>query len=72
MTGIYISWNQPKLKRFEAAYAQARKLTAIGGDVFTFEGHEFLLDYAKYLIQYLQGQRLPEAEVPEAPDPRNN
>lgn len=44
-----IVWNKNKLARFKEAYAAA-------GEVFEFEGNEFLKAYAKYLIQYLEGK----------------
>ena len=43
-----INWTPKKLKRFKRAYHKATTET------FVFEGHEFLKDYAKYLIQYLE------------------
>lgn len=45
-----ISWTPEKLQKFKAAY------DAAGGDTFTFEGNEFVKSYAKYLIEYLEGQ----------------
>ena len=41
-----------KLKQFKAVYARARlnPLT----DVFEFEGREYVLGYARYLIEYLE------------------
>lgn len=50
MSGPVIHWNRAMLKRFKAAYALAnieRK------DVFKFDGHDFLVSYARYLIEYL-------------------
>ena len=53
---VMVEWNKPKLKRFKKAYQQ-ELLTYVSGTerVFTFEGNEFVIDYAKYLIQYLEG-----------------
>lgn len=34
-----------------------------GRDVFTFQGHHLWISYAKYLIEYLEGQ-FPETRVP--------
>lgn len=48
----FITWNEPKLKMFKEEFNKHQK-----GDVFLFEGNEFLYDYAKYLIEYLD-QRL--------------
>lgn len=39
------------LERFKTAYEAALKEE---GDTFRFDGHEFLKDYAKYLIEYLE------------------
>lgn len=38
-------------RRFKAAHAKA---TEEGKDSFVFEGHEFLVEYAKYMIQYME------------------
>lgn len=45
-----IKWTPEMLVRFKRAYAKALK-----GDIgaFEFEGHNFLPEYAKYLIEYL-------------------
>ena len=53
-----IVWDRPKLERFKRAYKAARLQS--GSDVFQFDGHEFVLDYAKYLIEYLDSE-LPKA-----------
>lgn len=45
-------WNRAKLEQFKKDYEAAYKY---GEDEFTFEGHPFLVDYAKYLIEYLEG-----------------
>ncbi len=42
-----VQWDRPMLKRFKKAYQ------ACDGEVFTFDGNEFLKGYAKYLIEYL-------------------
>lgn len=47
-----ISWNRSKLTRFKKAYSLA--LRKVGRDgVFEFEGHEFVVGYSGYLIEYL-------------------
>lgn len=51
MPDAYITWDRPKLLRFKAAYEKAK---AAGAEQFVFEEHEFLVAYAKYLIQYLE------------------
>jgi len=45
-----ILWTRPMLNRFKREYGKARKADV---KVFTFDGHEFLPDFAKYLIEYL-------------------
>lgn len=48
-----INWTRPMLERFKVAYAEAAKA---GKDaVFNFDGHDFVVGYAKYLIEYLDG-----------------
>lgn len=50
-----VAWDRKMLGRFKRVYTQVvnhpEKL-----DAFTFEGHEYVVDYAKYLIEYLEGQ----------------
>ena len=46
-----IEWNREKLERFKRAHRISR---ATNKQTFTFEGYEFVLDYAKYLIEYLE------------------
>lgn len=48
-----IQWNKPMLERFRKEYQRAVENNQ---EVFTFDGNEFLPDYAKYLIQYLDSQ----------------
>jgi hypothetical protein len=45
-----ISWTPAMLARFKEAYALT---VAMEMDTFIFEGNEFVVDYAKYLIQHL-------------------
>ena len=52
-----IDWDRKKLDRFKKAYKKA-KLHPLT-DVFTFEGHEFVLAYAKYLIEFLESKLGP-------------
>lgn len=44
------------LERFKKAHAEAN------GKNFTFDGHEFVSNYAKYLIEYLE-PRFPAADA---------
>lgn len=48
-----IEWTRPMLERFKVAWAAA------DGKDFTFDGHEFVSNYAKYLIEYLDAQLAP-------------
>jgi len=45
-------FDQNKFEEFEAAYNEAVKNNE---KQFTFDGNEVLVTYAKYLIQYLEG-----------------
>lgn len=50
-----INWNRPMLKRFKKAFETAEQIQKSGGsDTFIFNGNEFVVGYAKYLIQYLE------------------
>lgn len=46
-----VTWTTPKLQLFKKAYKQAIKS---GQEMFVFEGHDFLVPYSKYLIEYLE------------------
>jgi len=48
-----IVWTPEMGRRFKADYAKAC-LTKTKYDTFVFDGNEFVLGYAKYLIQYLE------------------
>lgn len=51
---VIINWTVPMLRRFKEEYA---KQQAGGKDkhaTFKFDGHEFVMGYAKYLIEYLE------------------
>jgi hypothetical protein len=48
-----ISFTPESFARFKRDHAYAR---AEGFDAFTFEGHEVLVEYAKYMIAYIQMQ----------------
>ena len=49
-----IAFDKKKQKAFQEAYEKARDA---GAKSFVFNGHEFLVDYAKYVIEYLQNER---------------
>lgn len=48
-----INWDRPMLERFKRAYNDTKGFPP--SYVFTFDGHEFVKSYAKYLIEYLEG-----------------
>lgn len=52
-TGKTVSWTKSKVKNFRTiiAHAQEKKL-----ETFTFDGNEYDLKYAKYLLEYLEGR----------------
>lgn len=54
-----VEWTLPMLKRFKKACAAARKERETNPairstDTFTFEGNEYVVSYAEYLIKYLE------------------
>ena len=51
-----IVWNLQKMKRFETAINAALQNGAGQNDTITFDGHEYVLAYSKYLLQYLKSQ----------------
>jgi hypothetical protein len=50
MAGKSVSWTRPKLIRFAKAYEAAK---ANGCDSFVFDGDDYLVSYAKYMLQFL-------------------
>lgn len=55
MDSASVKWDRPMLARFKRTYTQVVNHPK-KPDTFTFEGHEYVVGYAKYLIQYLEGQ----------------
>lgn len=53
MSAGNVTFDRPKLERLKAAIAAAQ---AAGLDQFTFEGHDYMVGYAKYLAEYLEGR----------------
>lgn len=54
-----ITWTKEKLKAFKKtldAQSNGVEEDSRPCEVFTFEGNKFLPSYAKYLIEYLEGQ----------------
>lgn len=50
-------WDRPKLERFKKALEAARPN---GRDsAFQFDGADFLVSYAGYLVEYLEGKLAP-------------
>ena len=55
--GEIITWNRAKLKKFSKAFSKAVKDSNNDSTcVFKFDGHEFLIGYAAYLITYLESK----------------
>ena len=50
---VRIQWTRPMLKRFKKAFAQAVIEQNTKEGVFNFDGREFLIAYAAYLIEHL-------------------
>jgi len=50
-----VLFDRAKLARFKLAYNQ---VSSNKGKCFTFDGERYIVGYAKYLIEYLEG-RLP-------------
>lgn len=48
-----IAWTPAKLVRLKAAYQQAIDAGLAPTDVFSFDGHDLVVGYARYLIIYL-------------------
>lgn len=51
--GTTILWTRPMLVKFKRAYAHAVETHQA---VFKFEEHDFVIGYAKYLIEFLEGK----------------
>jgi hypothetical protein len=48
-----IAWNPEKLRRLKREY---NKHKDDKDKIFKFDGYDFLVGYAKYLIEYLEGR----------------
>jgi hypothetical protein len=53
-----ITFDLPKLHRLKAVYESSKLAGLKGSDVFHFEGSDFVMDYARYLIEYLESKLL--------------
>jgi len=53
-----INWTREKLEQFKRDFAQAMSTVGPFG-TFTFEGNDFFVSYAKYLIEYLENTLSP-------------
>ena len=51
-----IEWTRPSLERFKKEYNKHKDHPE---ETFKFEGNEYLVNYAKYLIEYLE-TRIPQ------------
>lgn len=49
-----INFTVDKLKRFKRAYNRALANGTDWNEAFTFEGKEWVVGYAKYVIEYLE------------------
>jgi hypothetical protein len=49
-----VSFDKDKLELFKAKYEESKGRGA--NHVFKFESDEYLVSYAKYLIEYLEGE----------------
>jgi hypothetical protein len=49
-----VEWTRPKLVRFKAEYERQQELGKGFNDTFGFDGNEFVMGYAKYLIEFLE------------------
>lgn len=53
-----ITWTREKLKRFKRAYKRFKRAyieNSSTKEIFLFEGDEYFVSYAEYLIEYLDG-----------------
>ena len=48
---VVIDWTPAMLKRFKQALAGKAD-----SDVIVFDGHEFLVHYGRYLVEFLDGE----------------
>ncbi len=48
-----VSFDYEKFKKFKKTY---KKAANIGCSNFTFDGDAYLVDYAKYMIEYLEAR----------------
>lgn len=48
-----VEWTPEMLKRFQVSYTKAVEEKA---KTFIFDGNEYVVDYAKYLIEYLTSE----------------
>jgi hypothetical protein len=56
-----ITWNIVKVMKFDKRYMTAKQE---GAETFEFDGHEFVTNYAKYLLEYLKRQfDIPETRT---------
>lgn len=54
---VNVTWTPRKFKAFKRAFAMAvLARNNNGGDSFRFEGHEFLIEFAAFLIEHLNNQ----------------
>ena len=49
----YVTFTPKKLTELKSAYKKALKG---GKEIFSLDGYDYLIGYAKYLIEYLEGK----------------
>jgi hypothetical protein len=48
-----ITFDQPTYQKLKTEYSKAKSDNI---EIFVFQGHELLTDYAKYLLEYLESK----------------
>lgn len=59
-----IEWTKEKRDRLEKVYKSEIANGSGRYDTFTFEGHEFVIGYAEYLIQHLNTELKDASQRP--------
>lgn len=49
-----INWTPDLLAQMKQAYEKEKAAGRGDKEIFTFDGNEFVMDYAKYLIEFLE------------------
>ena len=59
---MYIDWTEEKVEAFDKEYKKNKELCKQSGASFVFEGNEYLMSYAKYLLEFLYN-KFPGAKI---------